>query len=129
MINLSKGVKAKYGSMLELENDKVVFTADSDAIITKGIVAVLIRVFHVSITGSYCEGGHFFYRRHRTERTFVPYPCQWFGFNDQANEIICPCLSNAIKKLIMSTTEIDTYRAGRKNRQRALKRFTTLKSP
>ena len=28
-----------------LEEDKVIFTADSDAIITKGIIAVLIRVF------------------------------------------------------------------------------------
>jgi cysteine desulfuration protein SufE len=28
-----------------LDGDKLVFTADSDAIITKGIIAVLIRVF------------------------------------------------------------------------------------
>ena len=28
-----------------LESEKVVFSADSDAIITKGIVAILIRVF------------------------------------------------------------------------------------
>ena len=29
----------------DLEQDKVIFTADSDAIITKGIVAILINVF------------------------------------------------------------------------------------
>ena len=29
----------------ELDNEKIVFTADSDAIITKGIIAILIRVF------------------------------------------------------------------------------------
>ena len=29
----------------ELEEDKFVFTADSDAIITKGIIAILIRAF------------------------------------------------------------------------------------
>ena len=28
-----------------LENEKVIFTADSDAIITKGIIAILIRAF------------------------------------------------------------------------------------
>ena len=28
-----------------MDNEKVVFTADSDAIITKGIIAILIRVF------------------------------------------------------------------------------------
>jgi cysteine desulfuration protein SufE len=29
----------------EQNTDKVVFTADSDAILTKGIIAILIRVF------------------------------------------------------------------------------------
>jgi cysteine desulfuration protein SufE len=29
----------------ELEGNKLVFTADSDAIITKGIIAILVRVF------------------------------------------------------------------------------------
>ncbi|MBQ0768394.1 MAG: SufE family protein, partial [Bizionia sp.] len=29
----------------ELNNDTIAFTADSDAIITKGIIAILIRVF------------------------------------------------------------------------------------
>ena len=29
----------------ELANDKVIYTADSDAIITKGIVSILIRTF------------------------------------------------------------------------------------
>ena len=29
----------------ELEETKLIFTADSDAIITKGIIAILIRVF------------------------------------------------------------------------------------
>jgi cysteine desulfuration protein SufE len=29
----------------EIQVDKIVFTADSDAIITKGIIAILIRVF------------------------------------------------------------------------------------
>ncbi len=28
-----------------IDGDKIVFTADSDAIITKGIIAILIRVF------------------------------------------------------------------------------------
>ena len=42
---LIKGCQSKVWLHSELENDKVVFTADSDAIITKGIVAILIRVF------------------------------------------------------------------------------------
>ncbi len=40
-----KGCQSKVWVHANLETDKVVFTADSDAIITKGIIAILIRVF------------------------------------------------------------------------------------
>lgn len=43
--NLIKGCQSKVWMYSEVENDKVVFTADSDAILTKGIVALLLRVF------------------------------------------------------------------------------------
>ena len=43
--NLIKGCQSKVWVHAELEGDKLVFTADSDAIITKGIVAILIRVY------------------------------------------------------------------------------------
>lgn len=40
-----KGCQSKVWLNAELKEDKVIFTADSDAIITKGIIAILIRVF------------------------------------------------------------------------------------
>jgi cysteine desulfuration protein SufE len=43
--NTIKGCQSKVWLHAELDNDKVVFTADSDAIITKGIIAILIRSF------------------------------------------------------------------------------------
>lgn len=43
--NIIKGCQSKVWVHAEMEDDKVVFTADSDAIITKGIIAILIRVF------------------------------------------------------------------------------------
>lgn len=43
--NIIKGCQSKVWVHAEMDNDKVVFTADSDAIITKGIIAILIRVF------------------------------------------------------------------------------------
>ena len=43
--NLIKGCQSKVWVHAELDGEKLVFTADSDAIITKGIVAILIRVF------------------------------------------------------------------------------------
>jgi cysteine desulfuration protein SufE len=43
--NLIRGCQSKVWVHASLTNDKIKFTADSDAIITKGIVAILIRVF------------------------------------------------------------------------------------
>ena len=43
--NLIRGCQSKVWVHAELNETNVVFTADSDAIITKGIVAILIRVF------------------------------------------------------------------------------------
>ena len=40
-----KGCQSKVWVYAELNDDKLVFTADSDAIITKGIIAILIRAF------------------------------------------------------------------------------------
>ena len=42
---LIKGCQSKVWLHAELEDDKIIFTADSDAIITKGIIAILLRVF------------------------------------------------------------------------------------
>ncbi|MFL0353368.1 SufE family protein [Xanthomarina sp. GH4-25] len=43
--NLIKGCQSKVWVHADLTNNNIVFTADSDAIITKGIIAILIRVF------------------------------------------------------------------------------------
>ena len=43
--NLIKGCQSKVWLHSELKHDKVVYTADSDAILTKGLVALLLRVF------------------------------------------------------------------------------------
>jgi cysteine desulfuration protein SufE len=41
-----KGCQSKVWLDAELKGDKIVFSADSDAIITKGIIAILIRTFN-----------------------------------------------------------------------------------
>lgn len=43
--NIIKGCQSKVWVHANMDDDKVKFTADSDAIITKGIIAILIRVF------------------------------------------------------------------------------------
>lgn len=43
--HIIKGCQSKVWLHAEMNEDQVEFTADSDAIITKGIIAILIRVF------------------------------------------------------------------------------------
>lgn len=43
--NIIKGCQSKVWVYAELKDDKLNFTADSDAIITKGIIGILIRAF------------------------------------------------------------------------------------
>jgi cysteine desulfuration protein SufE len=43
--NIIKGCQSKVWLHADLDGNKLVFTADSEAIITKGIIAILIRVF------------------------------------------------------------------------------------
>jgi len=43
--NLIKGCQSKVWLHGEQKDNKIVFTADSDAILTKGIIAILIRAF------------------------------------------------------------------------------------
>ena len=43
--NIIKGCQSKVWVHAEQQGEKVVFTADSDAILTKGIIAILIRAF------------------------------------------------------------------------------------
>jgi cysteine desulfuration protein SufE len=47
--NLIKGCQSKVWLQGEQNTDKVVFTADSDAILTKGIIAILIRVSLIKV--------------------------------------------------------------------------------
>jgi len=43
--NLIKGCQSRVWLHADLVDGKIIFTADSDAIITKGIIALMIRVF------------------------------------------------------------------------------------
>jgi cysteine desulfuration protein SufE len=43
--NIITGCQSKVWLHAEQQGDKIIFTADSDAILTKGIIAILIRAF------------------------------------------------------------------------------------
>ena len=43
--NIIKGCQSKVWLNADVKDDKILYTADSDAILTKGIIALLLRVF------------------------------------------------------------------------------------
>ena len=43
--NIIKGCQSKVWLNADIKEDKIIYTADSDAILTKGIIALLLRVF------------------------------------------------------------------------------------
>jgi cysteine desulfuration protein SufE len=60
---LIEGCQSKVWLKSELEDGKIVFTADSDAIITKGIIALLVRVMSERPPGEILDNDLFFIDR------------------------------------------------------------------
>ncbi|MDO9038563.1 MAG: SufE family protein [Lutibacter sp.] len=58
--NLISGCQSKVWLHSEIEGDKIKFTADSDAILTKGIVALLLRVFNNQKPGAILDADLYF---------------------------------------------------------------------
>jgi len=58
--NLIKGCQSRVWLHADLVNDKIIFSADSDAIITKGIIALVIRVFSNHTPKEIAEADLFF---------------------------------------------------------------------
>ena len=52
-----KGCQSKVWIHADFQDDKLIFTADSDAIITKGIIAILIRAFSHQHPDAILEAG------------------------------------------------------------------------
>lgn len=58
--NLIKGCQSRVWLHADLKDGNIVFTADSDAIITKGIIALMIRVFSNHTPNQIAESDLFF---------------------------------------------------------------------
>ena len=67
--NIIKGCQSKVWLHADLEENKLVFTADSEAIITKGIIAILIRVFSHQHPDAILDADTSFIDKIRIERT------------------------------------------------------------
>ena len=72
--HLINGCQSRVWLNAELKDGKVYYSADSDAVITKGIVNLLIKVF----SGQTPEDIRFIvFRRNRFEGTLVAHTFQW----------------------------------------------------
>ena len=58
--NLIKGCQSKVWLHADYDNGKLIFTADSDAILTKGIISLLLRVYNNQTPEDILEGDPFF---------------------------------------------------------------------
>jgi len=58
--NLIKGCQSKVWIHADYENGKLIFSADSDAILTKGIISLLLRVYSQQTPKDILEANPFF---------------------------------------------------------------------
>ena len=58
--NLIKGCQSKVWLHADYENGKLIFSADSDAILTKGIISLLLRVYSQQTPKNILEADPFF---------------------------------------------------------------------
>jgi cysteine desulfuration protein SufE len=66
--NVVKGCQSKVWLTAKIENDKVVFTADSNTAITKGLVSLLIRIFNGQSPDSILSADLYFMHKIGMER-------------------------------------------------------------
>jgi cysteine desulfuration protein SufE len=66
--NVVKGCQSKVWLTAKIENDKIVFTADSNTAITKGLVSLLIRMFNGQSPDSILKADLYFMHKIGMER-------------------------------------------------------------
>jgi cysteine desulfuration protein SufE len=66
--NVVKGCQSKVWLIAKVENDKVVFNADSNTAITKGLVSLLIRIFNAQSPDSILNADLYFMHKIGMER-------------------------------------------------------------
>lgn len=83
--NLIEGCQSRVWLHAEYRDGKVLYQAESDAVIVKGIVSLLIKV----LSGSYSAGDSrytpLFHRTDRAYRTFVAYPFERLACHGEAD--------------------------------------------
>ena len=97
--NLIKGCQSKVWLYSELENNNIKYTADSDAILTKGIAALLIRVYSGQKPADILSAETNFIDAIGLKEHLKSYESKRLGFNDKTNKNVRNCATNEISKL------------------------------
>jgi hypothetical protein len=87
---------------------KIFFTADSDAIITKGIIALLVRVCNRQTLGD-LNADLFFIDRIGLKENLSPYQVERTCFNDKTDETLCPGIPDKDETKMMFMEEQNNY--------------------
>ena len=83
--NLIKGCQSRVWFHAEMKEDKLYFVADSDAIITKGIAGLLVRIFSGQRPKDIVRCGLEFYRSNRFDTASFTDPFEWIVVYDQTD--------------------------------------------
>lgn len=92
--NLIDGCQSRVWLQADLTDGKVVFQAESDALIVKGIIALLIKVVSGHTPDENIEQRFLLYRENRPERTFVSHTQQRFAGHGKADAHVCLGIQN-----------------------------------
>lgn len=82
--NLIEGCQSRVWFQADYADGKIIFQGESDAVIVKGIVSLLINIYPAIPAGDTgCRS--LLYRQGRIKRAFIPYSFQRVGSDGEAN--------------------------------------------
>lgn len=87
--NLIEGCQSRVWVQADYEDGKIRFSAESDAVIVKGIVALLLRVLSNRSPQEILDADLYFVEKIGAKRTSVVHSFQRLGVDDKANEALC----------------------------------------
>ena len=87
--NLIDGCQSRVWITAGEEDGRMIFRADSDAILVKGLIALLLRVVNEQKAGGHSQRRPILYRQNRYEGESVPDKGQRIPFNDKTNKTVC----------------------------------------
>lgn len=99
--NLIDGCQSRVWLQADMEDGKVVFQAESDALIVKGIIALLIKVVS-GHTPDEILSSDLYFIEDRFEGTSVAHPQQWLAGNGKTDAYVCAGFQGKNGELVIS---------------------------